>query len=179
MSCLSPLELCNIIASLGGLNNRHLSFTVLLNHFSRLWLCAALWTVARQAHLSMEFFRQEYWSGLPFPPLGDLPDPGIKSEFPVSPALQADSLPLSHQESPIAQLKKKKNQWKKLLFYFSSLTLDLSYRFTPHGLILMPTWSEQCINNPRECLSSSLTWGEGKVALMRPREVTPCVQVTQ
>ena len=75
--------------------------------------------------------------------------------------------------------KKKKNQWKKLLFYFSSLTLDLSYRFTPHGLILMPTWSEQCINNPRECLSSSLTWGEGKVALMRPREVTPCVQVTQ
>ena len=40
---------------------------------------------------------------------GDLPDPGIKSEFPVSPALQADSLPLSHQESPIAQLKKKIN----------------------------------------------------------------------
>jgi len=38
----------------------------------------------------MEFFRQEYWSGLPFPPPGDLPDPGIK---PRSPALQADSLP--------------------------------------------------------------------------------------
>ena len=93
MSCLSPLELCNIIASLGGLNNRHLSFTVLLNHFSRLWLCAALWTVARQAHLSMEFFRQEYWSGLPCPRPEDLPNPGIK---PWSPALQADSLPLSH-----------------------------------------------------------------------------------
>ena len=35
-------------------------------------------TIARQALLSMEFSRQEYWSGLPFPPLGDLPDPGVK-----------------------------------------------------------------------------------------------------
>ena len=41
----------------------------------------------------MGFFRQEYWSGLPFPSPGDLPDPGIK---PTSSALQADSLPLSH-----------------------------------------------------------------------------------
>ena len=45
------------------------------------------WTVARQAPLSMEFCRQEYWSGLPFPPPGDLPDPGIKSASPVSPTL--------------------------------------------------------------------------------------------
>ena len=48
------------------------------------------WTVIRQAPLSMEFSRQEYWSGLPFPSPGDLPDPGIE---PRSPALQADSLP--------------------------------------------------------------------------------------
>ena len=48
------------------------------------------WTIARQAPLSMEFSRQEYWSGLPFPAPGDLPDPGVK---PRSPALQADSLP--------------------------------------------------------------------------------------
>ena len=46
------------------------------------------WTVAPQASLSMEFSRQEYWSGLPFPSPGDLPDPGIK---PGSLALQADS----------------------------------------------------------------------------------------
>ena len=45
---------------------------------------------ARQAPLSMEFSRQEYWSGKPFPSPGDLPDPGIE---PASPALQADSLP--------------------------------------------------------------------------------------
>ena len=41
----------------------------------------------------MECFRQEYWSGLPFPPPGDLPKPVIKPMSPVSPALQADSLP--------------------------------------------------------------------------------------
>ena len=58
---------------------------------------ATPWTVARQAPLSVEFSRQEYWSGLPFPSPGDLPDPGIK---PASPALQVDSLLLSHQESP-------------------------------------------------------------------------------
>ena len=48
------------------------------------------WTVALQAPLSMEFSRQEYWSGLPFPSPGNLPDPGIE---PGSPALKADSLP--------------------------------------------------------------------------------------
>ena len=48
------------------------------------------WIVACQAPLCMGFFRQEYWSGLPFPSLGDLPNPGIK---PRSPALQAESLP--------------------------------------------------------------------------------------
>ena len=47
------------------------------------------WTVARQAPLSMGFSRQEYWSGLPFPSPGDLPDPGIE---PRSPTLQADAL---------------------------------------------------------------------------------------
>ena len=48
-----------------------------------------LWTVAGQAPLSMEFSRQEYWSGLPCPSPGDLPNPGIE---PKSPTLQADSL---------------------------------------------------------------------------------------
>ena len=48
------------------------------------------WTIAHQAPLSMEFSRQEYWSGLPFPSAGDLPEPGTE---PRSPALQADSLP--------------------------------------------------------------------------------------
>jgi len=45
------------------------------------------WTVTCQAFLPMEFPRQEYWSGLPFPTPGDLPDPGIKLSAPVFPAL--------------------------------------------------------------------------------------------
>ena len=57
---------------------------------SRVRLLATPWTVAYQAPLSMGFSRQEYWSGLPFPSPGDLPDPGIESR---SPALQADALP--------------------------------------------------------------------------------------
>ena len=48
----------------------------------------------------MEFSRQESWSGLPFPPLGDLPDPGTERMSLALPALQADSLPLHHLGSP-------------------------------------------------------------------------------
>ena len=51
---------------------------LLFNHFSRVRLCATPRTAARQAPLSMGFSRQEYWSGLPCPPPGDLPDPGIE-----------------------------------------------------------------------------------------------------
>ena len=47
---------------------------------------ATLWTLAHRTPLSMRFSRQEYWSGLPFPPLGDLSDPGIKATFPALPA---------------------------------------------------------------------------------------------
>ena len=65
---------------------------------SRVWLFVTPWTVAHQAPLSMEFSRQEYWSGLPFPSPEDLPNPGIK---PRSPALQADSLPLYSLRNPI------------------------------------------------------------------------------
>ena len=56
---------------------------------SRVQLFVTLWTVAYQAPLSMGFPRQEYWSGLPFPSPGDLPNPGIE---PRSPALEADTL---------------------------------------------------------------------------------------
>ena len=46
----------------------------MLSRFRRVWFFVTLWTAARQAPLSMGFSRQNYWSGLPFPPLGDLPD---------------------------------------------------------------------------------------------------------
>ena len=66
---------------------------------SRVRLFVTLWTIDHQAPLSMAFSRQEYWSGLPFPPPGDLPNPGIQPRSSASPALQADSLPLSHHGS--------------------------------------------------------------------------------
>ena len=58
---------------------------------SLVWLFATPWTIAYQAPQSMEFPRQEYWSGLPFPSPGNLPDPGIKPGFP---ALRADAFTL-------------------------------------------------------------------------------------
>ena len=62
---------------------------------------ATPWTVAYQAPPSMGFSRQEYWSGLPFPSSGDLPDPGIE---PRSPALQADTLPSEPPGKPTKAL---------------------------------------------------------------------------
>ena len=58
-----------------------------LSCFSRVWLFATLWAAALQAHLSLGFSRQEYWSGVPFPPPGDPPDPGIEPPSLASPAL--------------------------------------------------------------------------------------------
>ena len=60
---------------------------MLVTHYIQLFVTP--WTVAHQAPLSMEFFRHEYWNGLPFPSPGDLSRPGIE---PRSPSLQADSL---------------------------------------------------------------------------------------
>ena len=61
----------------------------MLSHFSCVQLFETLWTVACQAPLTVGFSRQDYWSGLPFSPLGDLPDPGIKSASPTSPVSPA------------------------------------------------------------------------------------------
>ena len=72
----------------------------MLSHFSCVRVFVTPWTVAHQAPLSMGFSKQEYWSGLPFPPPGDLPKPGIK---PTSLSLlhwQACSLPLVPPEKP-------------------------------------------------------------------------------
>ena len=62
---------------------------VKVKSLSHVQLLATPWTVAYQDPMSMGFSRQEYWSGLPFPSSGDLPDPGIK---PRSPTLWADAL---------------------------------------------------------------------------------------
>ena len=64
---------------------------------SHVQLFATPWTVTYQALLSMGFSRQEYWSGVPFPSPGDLPDPVME---PGSPAMQADALPSEPPEKP-------------------------------------------------------------------------------
>ena len=75
------------------------------------------WTVVRQALLSMGFSRQEYWSGLPCPPVGDLPDPGTEPE---SSALQVDSLPteVSGKPSGLKILGKYSAYIQSALLYF-------------------------------------------------------------
>ena len=109
---------------------------------SRVQLSATIWTVAHQAPLSMGFPRQECWTGLPFPLLGDLSDPGIE---PVSCHLlhwQADSLSLSHRGST------------KNLMFSGSVTSD---SLQPHALqyTRLPCLSP----SPRVCSNSCpLSW---------------------
>ena len=80
-----------ISLSLSGINSfLRNSFSVhvcMLSHLSSVQLFAMLWTVARQAPLSMGFSRQDYWSGLPWPPPGYLPDPRIEPSSLMSAAL--------------------------------------------------------------------------------------------
>ena len=73
----------------------------MLSSFSQFRLFATLWTVAHQAPLSIDFSRQEYWHGLPCPSPGYLPDPGIKPSSPMSPALQANFLPIEPLGKPL------------------------------------------------------------------------------
>ena len=76
---------------------------------SRVWLFANPWTVAHQAPLSMGFSKQNYWTVLPFPSPGYLPDPGIK---PKSLAMKADSLPSEHEGSPNWEIVKDREAWR-------------------------------------------------------------------
>ena len=80
------------------------------------------WTVAHQAPLSMNISRQEYWSGLPFPSLGDLPDPGTE---PTSPALAGMFFTTEHQGSPGGYHKDTVKRW-------SPVNQEAGSHQTPH-----------------------------------------------
>ena len=71
------------------------------SRFSQVRLCATLWTIVHQAPLSIEFCRQQHWSGLPCPPPGDLPGPEIKITYLMSPALAGRFLPLAQPGKPM------------------------------------------------------------------------------
>ena len=93
-----------------------------MKSLSRVRLFVTPWTVAHQAPPSMEFFRQEYWSGLPFPSPGDPPNPGIKPE---SPALRADALPSETPGSLTSYSISRANQPKLVLFAYSLICYNL------------------------------------------------------
>ena len=87
---------------------------VKVKSLSRVRLFATPWTVAYQASPSMGFSRQEYWSGLPFPSPGDLPDPGIE---PGSPTLEADAL--TSEPPYLLDLQKSREFQKNICFCFT------------------------------------------------------------
>ena len=87
-------------------------------------LCPTLvtpWTVAPEALLSMRFFRQEHWRELPFPPPGNIPNPGIKTQSPMSSALQEDSLPSELSGKLHIYCLKRCNEENKILNHSISL----------------------------------------------------------
>ena len=93
---------------------------------SRVWLFATPWTIACQVPLFMEFSRQAYWSGLPFPSPGNVPDPGIKPVSPAYPVLAADSLPLGQLGSQISSLCSLFCSWELISYIRFPLPRDFS-----------------------------------------------------
>ena len=137
------------------INSFILSFTIwkwkcyLLSHVR---LFATPWTVACQAPLSVGFSREEYWSGLPFPSLEDLPDSGIK---PGSPTLQADPLPSELAGKPIFY-----HIWIYLVFLIvfcqrrkETLAMDCNPRFQAKLHVIIAGDLRQT------SVSSSVKWG--------------------
>ena len=120
-------------------------------------LFATPWTMTLQAPLCMGFSRQEYWSGLPCPPLGHLPNPGVK---PGSPTLQADSLPseppgkskntgvgslsLLQGIFPTQELNRGLLNCREILF-------ELSYQGRPHSLCML--------SNEKHFMNKHKSWG--------------------
>ena len=92
----------------------------MLSHFSRDWVCAALWTVACQAPLFMGFSRQEYWSGLPCPPPGVVPSPGIEPTSLMSPVLAGE-------------------------FFTTSASWEASYDVNPPWVFAFATLKSKCL----------------------------------
>ena len=96
-----PLSCPNCLTSQMGITVA-LHHAYLVSHFSGVRLCATPWTAACQAPLFMGFSRKEYSSGLPCPPPGDLPNPGIEHR---SPELWVDSLPGELPGKPVRKTK--------------------------------------------------------------------------
>ena len=112
---------------------------------SHVWLFGTPRTVACQAPLSMDFSRQEYWSGLPFPSPGGLPNPGIDLGFPT---LQADSLPSELPGRPITTLNIPKSIQLNIKGYLSCFQLC----YYENG------WDANCLKNNHFFKKSAPSW---------------------
>ena len=122
--------------------------------------------VARQAPLSMGFSRQEYWSGLPFPPAEDLPDPRIEQAFPANPALQAGSLPQSHQGSPndlVIQVQPKVRQHRR-----SGVSADSVHAPGARGTCQRSDAATESREGLTRGRGRTLGWGEERSMEMTP-----------
>ena len=110
---------------------------------------------------SVWFPRQEYWSGLPCPPPGDLAEPGIES---VSPALQVDTLPLSHQGSPL-----------ELFLTLTSSLLGISSK----KKIIWGVGKDFCTKISSVALFIFVYYEEFQVYIRETSTMKPCISITQ
>ena len=124
---------------------------------SRVQLFATPWTVAYQAHLSIGFSRQEYWSGLPFPSPGDLPDLGIE---PRPSMLQADTLPSEPLLYKITYIQREESEMLKKVKcvrtrYVQSMSCDFSLTSPPKSYSSLLQLTLVCLSLlQREALTS-------------------------
>ena len=135
----------------------------ILSHFSGVQLFASPWTIDHQAPVFLGFSGQEYWSELPCLPSGDLPEPGIEPESPVSPALAGRFINTEPPGKPLVPANCWINTW------IESLSIPVPYRFLvlkifvshfrfylpcfPVTLLVSPCHTFMCI---RDALPSSL-----------------------
>ena len=121
-----------------------------MKSLSRVQLFVTPWTVAYQAPQSMGFSRQKYWSGLPFPSPGDLPNPGIE---PGSPTLQADTLP----SEPPGKLPKKGNA-KECSNYHTAVFISHTSEVM---LKILQARLQQCMNRELPDVQAGFRKGRG------------------
>ena len=130
-----------------------------LNH---VWLFVTPWTVTCQAPLSMQFSRQEFRSGLPCPPPGDLLDPGVEPMCPLSPALQADSCGWATGSPFIVQvtsviISREMIEWVDehiTIEYNVSIEENENYIHSPGGIFIPPALLSEKSNNKE----TNLVW---------------------
>ena len=124
----------------------------MLSRFSHVRLSVTPWTVVLQAPLSMGFSRQEYWSGLPCLPPGDLSETGIERVTPMSPVLQADSLPAEPLGKPLVDSTNLKSNLAKMCLHIN----EAGSRWVPHS-----------VGGWRASGSSQVTWDRATPQALR------------